>query len=93
MDINARKVVTSKFSRAAGWEYPPSLFPLPDPPWPARIEHLLVLQEKAMAVDELTQQLDLPSRCAVYMGRRRHFWLLFREKNVCIRMWKLLIPG
>ncbi|GAQ80342.1 hypothetical protein KFL_000520130 [Klebsormidium nitens] len=60
MNSNPGKAVTSKFSRAAGWEYPPSLFPLPDPTWPARVEHLLVLQEKGTAVDELEQQLDLP---------------------------------
>jgi hypothetical protein len=55
---------TSKLSRKVSWAYPQSLRPLPDPPWPPRVEHLLVMQEDGTAADEVGQQLELPQRCA-----------------------------
>lgn len=55
---------TSKLSKRVSWAYPQSLWPLPEPPWPPRVEHLLVTQEDGTAVDEVAQRLKVPQRCA-----------------------------
>jgi hypothetical protein len=59
-----KPIITSRFSEQASFVYPPSLWPLPDLPWPPRVEHLLVMQEDGTAVDEVAQRLELPQRCA-----------------------------